>query len=185
VSAAFNAIVLLSGCSDPALPIRQNTNPPETSDPQPSSQNTTARPTTASAPAQNASAPEQLTSQPTKASDFGEKNGPTITEGRTEIIYGAPDKELIRRVVRRNMKPLKACYESVLTKKPTLEGKVNVYFVISSDGTVSTASIQKPLDPEVDDCVVREFRKLVFPAPQGGGSVEIIYPLSFQAAGPP
>ena len=108
-------------------------------------------------------------------------NAPDVVEGKAEV-KGSLDKDIIRRVIRRAMPGIKFCYEQALLTAPTLAGKIKVFFVIAANGAVSSASTTKGIDKEVDACVARKISQLSFPAPQGGGIVEVTYPFTFSPA---
>jgi hypothetical protein len=111
------------------------------------------------------------------SADAGASLGTPTTSGRLA-------KEVIRRVVRRNMGQVKYCYESGLTKNPSLAGTVKVRFTIGTDGTVSStrdAGSSLP-DADVKACVLRAFSRMTFPQPQGG-VVEVTYPVVLKPAG--
>ena len=113
----------------------------------------------------------------------GHKAGaPDVIEGKGEIS-GALDKDTIRRVIRRAMPGIKFCYEQALLSAPELGGSVKVYFVIAPTGAVTTTRTVAGINSEVDACVSRKISQLSFPAPQGGGIVEVTYPFMFKAAG--
>ena len=91
--------------------------------------------------------------------------------------------EIIQRVVRRSFRSFRRCYEAGLRPCPNLNGRVSVTFVIGRDGRVKRASGKADIpDAAVIDCVVKRFRSLVFPAPEGG-SVTVIYPILFTPGG--
>ena len=111
---------------------------------------------------------------------------PAPAEGRL-----AP--EVIQKIVRENFGALRLCYEEGLRKDPELKGRVTIRFAIDRDGTVTDVgdsdSVSDPSasgtpgskgipDPAVSACVVAEFRKLVFPHPEGG-IVTVVYPIMF------
>jgi hypothetical protein len=108
--------------------------------------------------------------------------GPEVTEGKADI-KGSLDKDIIRRVIRRAMPGIKFCYEQALAQNPGLGGKVKIFFVIAPNGAVSSASPTSGIQADVDSCVARKISQLSFPAPQGGGIVEVTYPFLFQSAG--
>ncbi len=107
----------------------------------------------------------------------------------------------IQRVVRANMNKMSACYQAALAKNQNAPGgKVRVRLVIGRDGRVASAANQltksdsrttlaagvegnEPMlaDHTVVGCVVDEFRKLQFPAPNPSGIVVATYPLIFSA----
>jgi len=91
--------------------------------------------------------------------------------------------EIIQRVVRRHFRSFRRCYEDGLRNCPNLNGRVTVTFVIERDGRVRRASGKADIpDAAVIACVVRRFRSLVFPAPNGG-SVTVSYPILFNPGG--
>jgi hypothetical protein len=116
---------------------------------------------------------------------FGNRtaSGPDVVDGKADV-KGSLDKEIIRRVIRRAINQIKFCYEQGLQTNPNLSGRVKIFFVISANGSVASASpVGAGVSSEVDQCVARKISQLSFPAPQGGGIVEVTYPFTFQAAG--
>lgn len=96
-------------------------------------------------------------------------------------VSGRLPPEVIQRVVRQNLGRFRSCYDSALTRNPKLAGKVVVRFVIGQDGVVSSASSEPDTtitDTTVVTCIVDGFKKLSFPAPEGG-IVTVVYPLTF------
>jgi hypothetical protein len=107
----------------------------------------------------------------------------------------------IQRVVRANMNKMSACYEAALSRNQNEpSGKVRVRLVIGRDGRVASAANQttksdsrttlsaavegnEPMlaNNTVIACVVGEFRKLQFPAPDPAGIVVATYPLIFSS----
>jgi len=96
------------------------------------------------------------------------------------------DPEVIRQVVRRHMAQLKRCYEQALQRDPTLSGKLNVEFVISPTGSVSSARIGSATAASggLETCVTSQVRSWAFPRPRNGQEVEVAYPFVFNLAGP-
>jgi hypothetical protein len=97
--------------------------------------------------------------------------GPTVS-GRL-----AP--ELISKTIRASSDQLHECYEAGRARDPKLIGRVYVRFLIGRDGKVAHATTGAETtmpDARVTDCVVRHFRGLEFPAPEGG-TVFVTYPL--------
>jgi tetratricopeptide (TPR) repeat protein len=117
------------------------------------------------------------------SASFNSRAGtPNVTMGIANI-KGSLDKEIIRRVLRRAMPGIKFCYEQALQINPSLEGKVKIFFIIAPNGAVSSASPLSGIQTDVDSCVARKISQLSFPAPQGGGIVEITYPFTFEPTG--
>ncbi len=104
---------------------------------------------------------------------------PSVTHGSTTVMGRLPP-EVIQRIVRQNTGRFRLCYENALRSDPTLEGTVKVKFVIGTDGEVSSASDAGSDLPDATarDCVIRGFKNLSFPQPEGG-IVVVTYPLHF------
>ena len=94
-------------------------------------------------------------------------------------VNGRLPREIIQRIVRQNFGRFRLCYENGLRGNPGLEGRVEVKFVIDRAGAVSLAADGGSALPnqEVVQCVVRGFRDLSFPAPEGG-MVTVNYPIA-------
>lgn len=96
---------------------------------------------------------------------------------------GRLSKEAIQRVINDEIHRVTACYERQLQTAPHLGGRIVVRFVISAAGGVcsaTAASVPAGWDRgpgrAVTKCIVEAVRQLRFPAPQGGGAVEVSYP---------
>ncbi len=101
------------------------------------------------------------------------------------IILGALDKSVIDRVVKTKLASIRYCYQRELSRDPELGGKVVVKFTISREGTVSTAGTKASTlgSPAVEACLKKQFLRMRFPKPAGGGIVMVSYPFVFNAAG--
>jgi TonB family protein len=110
--------------------------------------------------------------------------GPDIIPGQA-TVRGSLDREIIRRIIRRHINEVKFCYESELTKNPTLAGRVSIQFTISGDGQVVASVLQSSSmgNARVESCVVQAVRRWEFPKPERGGIVIVSYPFSFQSGG--
>lgn len=99
---------------------------------------------------------------------------PTVTVG------GRMPPEVIQRVVRQNHGRMRLCYEQGLARNPNLEGRVEVRFLIGSDGRVGSAALGSSTMPDsaVSSCVVSAFYSISFPSPDAG-TVRVTYPISF------
>jgi TonB family protein len=73
------------------------------------------------------------------------------------------------------------CYERALRVNSALQGKLTVSVKVDPQGNVCATSIAQDAvhSPEVSNCVMGMFRSARFPAPSGGGCVELQIPLSF------
>jgi TonB family protein len=110
---------------------------------------------------------------------------PEVVPGIGEVKGGIIDKEIVRRIVRRHINEVRYCYEQGLTRHPGLGGRIVVQFMISGKGQVLSSVMQSTTisDVAVQSCVVQAVRRWEFPAPSGGGLVQVSYPFQFQPAG--
>ncbi len=104
--------------------------------------------------------------------------------GKTTIVGGL-SRDVIDRVIQRHYNEIKYCYEKELTKDPGLYGKVEVLFVIGGNGGVVDALVQQTTmsNETVESCMINHVKRWIFPAPQGGGTVQVSYPYVFKASG--
>ncbi|MCK6509105.1 AgmX/PglI C-terminal domain-containing protein [Myxococcota bacterium] len=98
------------------------------------------------------------------------------------LIFGSLDKEIIRRVINNNRSRIKYCYEKELNKYPKLQGKIKVFFQIEGNGMVSTSSVKETTmnNERVEECLAQRVKNMRFPAPKGGGIVQVNYPFFFK-----
>ena len=98
---------------------------------------------------------------------------------------GSLDKEVIRRVIRRRINPVRACYEAVMGKTPPYKsGRVMTRFAISRTGTVRySCLVQSTLvAPDAERCILEQELTWEFPRPLGDGWVTVDYPFVFTPA---
>jgi hypothetical protein len=100
------------------------------------------------------------------------------------------DKELVRRVVHRQMNQLRYCYELALLERPTLVGRVEVELLIAPHGDVVGSSIRSSTanDTALEVCIVDTIRRWKFPAVAhtNHNHVYVVhYPFVFARAGSP
>ncbi len=76
---------------------------------------------------------------------------------------------------------IKHCYEVELQTHRELAGRVTIGMVIAGDGTVARVWAQESTfdDRVVEFCMLRVLGRLRFPAPLGGGMVNVTYPFIF------
>jgi hypothetical protein len=99
--------------------------------------------------------------------------GPPTTGGNL-------DKAIIKRYIKRNQSKIAYCYESELLARPTLEGQVQINFLISGSGTVMSSTGQG-MDAKVASCVASVIKNIEFPKPTDGGNVQVNYPFTFHS----
>jgi hypothetical protein len=108
--------------------------------------------------------------------------GPEVTISPAEV-KGSLDKELIRRVIRRHLPEVKFCYERELTRNNTLEGRVQIHFIIGTTGAVTASMVQSSTlqNSTAEQCIAGAVRRWEFPKPQFG-IVDVSYPFVLKAA---
>jgi hypothetical protein len=115
----------------------------------------------------------------------GRGRGERSVEAGKTIIQGGLSQEAIKRVLDRAQSQLRYCYEKELQRLPDLNGKVTVKFVIGGTGGVNEANVQLTTlsNTNAEECMLRVFRRLKFPAPSGGGVVDVSYPMIYKPLG--
>lgn len=103
---------------------------------------------------------------------------PRLTFG-SAAVAGSIDGPVIRRVVKMHVGRFKSCYQQDRAIDPKARYRVAIKFTIGSDGKVSAASAAGG-SKLLEACLVAAMKRLVFPAPKGGGSVEVSYPFMFE-----
>jgi len=111
------------------------------------------------------------------------KEETVFVPGRTTVVGGL-SRDVINRVIQKHYNEIKYCYEKELTKDPSLYGKVTVMFLIDGTGRVGEALVQQTTmsSEPVESCMINRVRRWVFPAPQGGGTVQVTYPYVFKSS---
>jgi TonB family protein len=114
-------------------------------------------------------------------SSYRAVSAPEVIPGMA-TVRGSLDKDIIKRIIRRHINEVRYCYEQELGKKPDLEGRVAVQFVIGSDGTVTSSSVSSSTlgNPQVETCISSAVRRWKFPAVKGGGVVIVSYPFALR-----
>jgi TonB family protein len=88
-------------------------------------------------------------------------------------VRGTLDREIIRRIVRRNIHELFACYEPALARRRHLAGKLTIEFTIDASGNVRAVALRRSTarDAEVAGCFEAAIRGWQFPRPLDGQKV--------------
>ncbi len=89
---------------------------------------------------------------------------------------------VIQSILRIHNPEVRRCYETGLTRRPGLTGRVNLAFTIGADGRVSSATVRSSTlgDPAVEACIARSVADLRFPPT--GNPVEVETPFNFQSS---
>lgn len=99
----------------------------------------------------------------------------------------AYSKDLIRRVIRRGRPALRACYDELRIRSPERRGRCDLRFTIDASGGVVRPSLVTTAlaDAAFEACAVAVIAGAHFPAPPGGGQLEVTYPVVFIPEGWP
>ena len=115
----------------------------------------------------------------------GKENGEIGLGPEKPEVQGSIDPELIRKVVHDHRAQIRTCYETQLTSRPNLAGKLASAWTIDQSGTVTEAHTQESTlhDHTVEGCVASKIKTWRFPIPKGGGEVFVTYPFIFTPGG--
>ena len=104
---------------------------------------------------------------------------------RGGTVTGALDRAEIDAVFRARTDVLMYCYQKGLRYNPRLGGVMTVLFTVGSRGRVESASVADSTlrSPDVESCVVSKVRRLEFPAPADGRTVDVRRPVVFSPGG--
>ena len=97
------------------------------------------------------------------------------------VIAGGLSQQEVQAVIRANLNQIRHCYEQLLQRSPSAQGKVKVKFVVQPNGRVGSAKI---VSSDINDsvmrgCVTGKVKRWNFPKPRGGQSVTVNYPFVF------
>lgn len=111
-----------------------------------------------------------------------EGRGPIVRQ-LTPEVGGEYPRDLIRRVVQRNIAQVTRCHEQGLSQNPSLAGRVEVTFIIGENGMVSGSTVRSSnlAVPSVATCIANAVRTWQFTAPQSG-AITVHYPFMLQPA---
>lgn len=113
---------------------------------------------------------------------------PRIVITTAEVdIAGGLDKEIIERYVLTKMGQIRWCYKNELQKRPGLEGKITIEFIIAPTGKVLSAKVAQSTmgDRAVESCIIQKVAMWRFPASKQGAAAKVRYPFVFRAADEP
>jgi outer membrane biosynthesis protein TonB len=139
-----------------------------------------AEPSVDPSPSVTAEPSEVVDSATVVAPDDPGGSGPTAALGSLTAPARALSRDDIREVIRAHISDVRDCYNAGLTTDPALQGRVEIKFVINAGGTVSSAVVAEDTlaNPAVGLCMAKAVLTWVFPAPKGGGNVNVTYPFN-------
>jgi TonB family protein len=100
------------------------------------------------------------------------------------VVLGSIDADAVEAALLAHKDEFRLCYErEINAENPKLSGRVGTTFVIGSSGRVSQAGIESSSlkNANVERCVVQVIKRIEFPAPRGGGIVQVTYPFKFNS----
>lgn len=111
------------------------------------------------------------------------KKGTILLSGEPEdtVILGSMDPDVIRRILLAHLAEFRYCYQKELDAKDNAaSGVLLLLFKIGGNGSVTKANVQGPphITSGVKSCMADVLKGIQFPAPKGGGTVEVKQPLN-------
>lgn len=102
----------------------------------------------------------------------------------TPVVMGSLPKEVIKKVIDSNREQIRYCYEIELQKNQELSGKVQMKWIIGATGGVVKTQVTSDTmqSKNVGRCLAAKIKGWKFPAPAGGGIVEVNYPFVFKSS---
>jgi len=117
---------------------------------------------------------------------IGGKARVAIRSGGPEeaVVMGAIDADAVEAALLAHKDEFRLCYErEINAENPKLAGRVGTSFVIGSSGRVTQAGIESTTlkNANVERCVLAVIKRIDFPIPRGGGTVQVTYPFKFNS----
>ncbi len=99
------------------------------------------------------------------------------------VVMGSLDGDVIIDFMDRRQPQLSHCYERAIGEGQSISGRIIVRLMISPLGRVVEAAVDTKFstieNPRMRECVLGIVKRMIFPEPLGGGSVEVDYPFTF------
>jgi TonB family protein len=91
-------------------------------------------------------------------------------------------RDEVGKVIHAKISEIRYCYESSMLRKPELEGKLVIDFVIGNAGRVRTANVKETSveDERLNECILKRLARWEFPKPKSGVEVAVSYPFIFK-----
>lgn len=100
------------------------------------------------------------------------------------VVLGSIDPELLRKLLREYIPQFRYCYQSELIKNSSLSGTINLNFSLNGKGKVVNSNVVSKngeFSKKGLNCMDGVLKMIPFPAPKGGGQVDVRQPLNFSA----
>jgi len=89
-------------------------------------------------------------------------------------------KDVLDLVFRNNLERFRACQAAARARGEDPAGTIRLSVVVGTGGPTSVEVTDDPIgDPELVACITRVAWSMVFPPPDGGGSVTVNYPIAY------
>lgn len=101
------------------------------------------------------------------------------------IVLGAIDRNAVAEAILSHRDEFRYCYEKEINaENANLSGQIGTRFVIGASGRVTQAGIESSSlkNTYVENCVLAVLKRIHFPAPKGGGTVEVRFPFKFNTS---
>ena len=99
------------------------------------------------------------------------------------MLLGALDKAEIDKVVSANKGRIQGCFEQGLKQDPDISGRVELKFIIGPSGSVNKTEVTETTlnHAATEKCMVDVTNSMIFPEPEGGGVVIVVYPFALSS----
>jgi TonB family protein len=107
----------------------------------------------------------------------------SLANAETKVSKGGLESKVIHEMMGRHRRQIAHCDHT----KGAARGTMKIRFVIGGDGAVTSTRVEESTlgDEKIEGCVQELVAKIRFPEPQGGGTVEVSYPITFTPAKEP
>jgi TonB family protein len=112
----------------------------------------------------------------------GQGNGWLSLNLSEAMVDEGLSRDEVGKVIHAKISEIRYCYESSMLRKPELEGKLVIDFVIGNGGRVRTANVKETSveDERLNECILKRLARWEFPKPKSGVEVAVSYPFIFK-----
>lgn len=128
-------------------------------------------------PEDDASDPGLTRAAPPEGAGFGGRGRRVPRTPYAGAIVGAGiDREVVRGVIRAHINDVRACYPG----DAMADGRVAIAFEIDPSGRVARSEVRESTakSSATETCIMAAIERWRFPKPEGGVSVEVVYPFN-------
>lgn len=100
------------------------------------------------------------------------------------VVVGSIDPELLRKILKEYIPQFRYCYQNELSYHPNLSGTIQLDFTLNAQGKVVNTNVKSKgsqFSQSGINCIAGVLKSIAFPAPKGGGQVDVRQPLNFSA----